>query len=132
MEVIYTGIRQTPDQIAEAALQEDVEAIGLSIHRVPDALLLAMLASCGFFMLGAYGGSNVLLAGFYPATLRAVGVGWTKSVSRLGTVLPPFAIGYGLSQGIGAGTVVTLFAVPALLMLAAVLLLPKLKTGDPR
>lgn len=32
MEVIYTGIRQTPDQIAEAALQEDVEAIGLSIH----------------------------------------------------------------------------------------------------
>ncbi|HAH15967.1 MAG TPA: hypothetical protein DCL45_08065, partial [Chloroflexi bacterium] len=25
MEVIYTGIRQTPDQIAEAALQEDVE-----------------------------------------------------------------------------------------------------------
>jgi methylmalonyl-CoA mutase C-terminal domain/subunit len=32
MEVIYTGIRQTPDMIAEAALQEDVEAIGLSIH----------------------------------------------------------------------------------------------------
>lgn len=100
-------------------------AIGLSIHRVPDALLLAMLASCGFFMLGAYGGSNVLLAGFYPAALRAVGVGWTKSVSRLGTVLPPFAIGYGLSQGIDAGTVVTLFAVPALLMLATVLLIRK-------
>jgi methylmalonyl-CoA mutase C-terminal domain/subunit len=32
MEVIYTGIRQTPDMIAEAALQEDVDAIGLSIH----------------------------------------------------------------------------------------------------
>src|SRR5690242_9145925 len=31
MEVIYTGIRQTPEMIAEAALQEDVEAIGLSI-----------------------------------------------------------------------------------------------------
>jgi methylmalonyl-CoA mutase C-terminal domain/subunit len=30
-EVIYTGIRQTPDMIAEAALQEDVDAIGLSI-----------------------------------------------------------------------------------------------------
>jgi methylmalonyl-CoA mutase C-terminal domain/subunit len=30
-EVIYTGIRQTPEMIAEAALQEDVEAIGLSI-----------------------------------------------------------------------------------------------------
>jgi methylmalonyl-CoA mutase, C-terminal domain len=31
MEVIYTGLRQTPDQIVTAALQEDVDAIGLSI-----------------------------------------------------------------------------------------------------
>jgi methylmalonyl-CoA mutase C-terminal domain/subunit len=30
-EVIYTGIRQTPAMIAEAALQEDVDAVGLSI-----------------------------------------------------------------------------------------------------
>lgn len=31
MEVIYTGLRQTPEMIAEAALQEDVDAVGLSI-----------------------------------------------------------------------------------------------------
>jgi methylmalonyl-CoA mutase C-terminal domain/subunit len=31
-EVIFTGIRQTPEMIAEAALQEDVDVIGLSIH----------------------------------------------------------------------------------------------------
>ena len=31
MEVIYTGLRQTPEQIINAALQEDVDAIGLSI-----------------------------------------------------------------------------------------------------
>lgn len=31
MEVIYTGLRQTPEQIIRAALQEDVDAIGLSI-----------------------------------------------------------------------------------------------------
>lgn len=30
-EVIYTGLRQTPEQIAEAALQEDVDVVGLSI-----------------------------------------------------------------------------------------------------
>jgi len=30
MEVIYTGIRQTPEQIANAAIQEDVDVIGLS------------------------------------------------------------------------------------------------------
>src|SRR5260221_14655991 len=31
MEVIYTGLRQTPEMIASASLQEDVQAIGLSI-----------------------------------------------------------------------------------------------------
>jgi methylmalonyl-CoA mutase C-terminal domain/subunit len=31
MEVIYTGLRQTPEQIARAAVQEDVDAIGISI-----------------------------------------------------------------------------------------------------
>lgn len=31
MEIIYTGLRQTPEQIAETALQEDVDVIGLSI-----------------------------------------------------------------------------------------------------
>src|SRR5271157_4042024 len=31
MEVIYTGLRQTPEQIVNAALQEDVDAIGISI-----------------------------------------------------------------------------------------------------
>ena len=31
MEVIYTGLRQTPEMVAEAALQEDVDFVGLSI-----------------------------------------------------------------------------------------------------
>ena len=31
MEVIYTGLRQTPEQIVEAAVQEDVQVIGISI-----------------------------------------------------------------------------------------------------
>jgi methylmalonyl-CoA mutase C-terminal domain/subunit len=31
-EVIYTGLRQTPEQIVEAAIQEDADAVGLSLH----------------------------------------------------------------------------------------------------
>jgi len=31
MEIIYTGLRQTPEMIVEAAIQEDVDAIGISI-----------------------------------------------------------------------------------------------------
>lgn len=32
VEVIYTGLHQTPEQIVETAIQEDVDAIGLSVH----------------------------------------------------------------------------------------------------
>ena len=51
MEVIYTGLRQTPEQIATAALQEDADVIGLSIlsgahnHIVPR--LMELLAAKG-------------------------------------------------------------------------------------
>ena len=31
MEVVYTGLHQTPEQIAEAAIQEDADAVGLSV-----------------------------------------------------------------------------------------------------
>jgi methylmalonyl-CoA mutase C-terminal domain/subunit len=32
MEVIYTGLHQTPEQIVETVIQEDADAVGLSIH----------------------------------------------------------------------------------------------------
>lgn len=43
MEVIYTGLRQTPEQIVEAAMQEDVDAIGVSILSGAHKPLLARL-----------------------------------------------------------------------------------------
>jgi methylmalonyl-CoA mutase C-terminal domain/subunit len=51
MEVIYTGLRQTPEMIAESALQEDVDAIGLSIlsgaHMVLVPRLMELLRENG-------------------------------------------------------------------------------------
>jgi methylmalonyl-CoA mutase C-terminal domain/subunit len=48
MEVIYTGLRQTPEMITEAALQEDVDVIGLSIlsgaHMALMPRIMALLA----------------------------------------------------------------------------------------
>ncbi len=48
MEVIYTGLRQTPEQIVAAALQEDADVIGLSIlsgaHNHISARVMALLA----------------------------------------------------------------------------------------
>jgi len=77
MEVIYTGIRQTPEMIAEAAVQEDVDAVGLSVlsgahmHIFPEVLR----------HLQAKGGGDILLTGGGTisdedmATLRSLGVG---------------------------------------------------------
>lgn len=46
MEVIYTGIRQTPEQIAQAALQEDVDAVGLSSLSGAHATLFPRVMEC--------------------------------------------------------------------------------------
>jgi methylmalonyl-CoA mutase C-terminal domain/subunit len=45
MEVIYTGLRQTPEMIVEAALQEDVDAVGLSILSGAHNTLLPRVAA---------------------------------------------------------------------------------------
>lgn len=51
MEVIYTGLRQTPEMIAEAALQEDVDIVGLSVlsgaHMALAPRILELLRSNG-------------------------------------------------------------------------------------
>jgi AAHS family 4-hydroxybenzoate transporter-like MFS transporter len=104
-------------------------AIGRGVNDLGDATLLGLLASCGFFMLGAYGGLNVLLAEYYPAALLAVGAGYAKSAGRLGTILPPIAIGYGLSQGMKAETIISLFALPAAIVVFALLLIRRQRAG---
>jgi methylmalonyl-CoA mutase C-terminal domain/subunit len=45
MEVIYTGLRQTPEMIVEAALQEDVDVVGLSILSGAHMTLLPRIVS---------------------------------------------------------------------------------------
>ena len=89
-------------------------AVGQILASASTEVLLALLGACGFFVLGAYGGVNVVLASFYPESLRAVGIGWAKSVGRIGTVIAPVLIGIALSAGIAETTVMSLFALPAL------------------
>ncbi|MCB0115669.1 MAG: cobalamin B12-binding domain-containing protein, partial [Caldilineaceae bacterium] len=56
-EVIYTGIRQTPQMIAEAALQEDVDVVGLSILSGAHMTLCPKVVD----LLRAQGQDNVLV-----------------------------------------------------------------------
>ena len=64
MEVIYTGLRQTPEMIAEAALQEDVDVVGLSIlsgaHMALAPRILELLKANG------QTGVKVFIGGFVP------------------------------------------------------------------
>ena len=76
MEVIYSGLRQTPEQIVAAAVQEDVDVIGLSIlsgaHNVLFPEILKLLAERG--------GDDILVVagGIIPekdiAPLKALGI----------------------------------------------------------
>src|SRR5512147_764817 len=63
MEVIYTGLRQTPEMIAEAALQEDVDAVGLSIlsgaHMALVPRVLEMLKANGQEQVKVYLGGII-------------------------------------------------------------------------
>ncbi|MBN2555087.1 MAG: cobalamin B12-binding domain-containing protein [Anaerolineales bacterium] len=76
MEVIYTGLRQTPEMVAEAALHEDVDAIGISIlsgaHLTLVPRILQLLESQG------QGDVPILVGGIIPvediAPMKSAGV----------------------------------------------------------
>ena len=76
MEVVYTGIRQTPEMIVEAAIQEDVDVVGLSVlsgaHMELVPLITAGLEERGM------GHTLVVLGGIIPdddqSSLKAIGV----------------------------------------------------------
>ena len=76
MEVIYTGLHQTPEQIVETAIQEDADAIGLSVlsgaHNYLFTRVLDLLREKGADDVAVFGG------GIIPpedvANLKAIGV----------------------------------------------------------
>ena len=101
MEVIYTGLRQTPEQIVTAALQEDADVIGLSIlsgaHNSICPRLMELLREKGLQDV------MVVLGGIIPdadlAGLKALGV---AAVFRPGTPMQDIIefIQSGLPQGV--------------------------------
>jgi methylmalonyl-CoA mutase C-terminal domain/subunit len=63
MEVVYTGLHQTPEQIVETALQEDADAVGLSIlsgaHMTLFARVVELLQSKGATDVLVFGGGII-------------------------------------------------------------------------
>jgi methylmalonyl-CoA mutase C-terminal domain/subunit len=62
-EVVYTGLHQTPDMIARAAVDEDVDAVGLSVmsgaHNTLFAAVISALAAAGAPDIPVFGGGIV-------------------------------------------------------------------------
>ena len=59
MEVIYTGLHQTPEQIVETVIQEDADAVGLSIHSGAHMTLFPKVLE----LLRARGATDVIVFG---------------------------------------------------------------------
>ncbi|RMF77201.1 MAG: cobalamin B12-binding domain-containing protein [Chloroflexi bacterium] len=76
MEVIYTGLRQTPEMIAEAALQEDVDVVGLSILSGAHLALVPRIRE--LMIANEMGDVPILIGGIIPdedkAKLQEMGV----------------------------------------------------------
>jgi methylmalonyl-CoA mutase C-terminal domain/subunit len=76
MEVIYTGLHQTPEMIVEAALQEDVDAIGLSIlsgaHMTQFGAIMEMLKEREGGDISVFGGG--IIPDNDVAALQKIGV----------------------------------------------------------
>jgi methylmalonyl-CoA mutase C-terminal domain/subunit len=97
-EVIYTGLHQTPEMIASAALQEDVDAVGLSImsgaHLTIFPAVLAALKAVGADDVAVFGGGIIPDADvetlhsagvaklFFPGTPLSDIVSWVRSNVR--------------------------------------------------
>ncbi|MBI4535639.1 MAG: cobalamin B12-binding domain-containing protein, partial [Ignavibacteriae bacterium] len=77
MEVIYSGLRKTPDMIVEAALQEDVDAIGVSIlsgaHMTIFPKIISLLKEKGLSDVLLFGGG--IIPGKDIQELKELGVG---------------------------------------------------------
>ena len=76
MEVVYTGLHQTPEQIVEAAIQEDADAVGLSVlsgaHMTLFAKVIALLKAREAQDIVGFGG-GIIPDGDIPE-LQALGV----------------------------------------------------------
>ena len=96
---------------------------GQALESASPTAVMALLAASGFFVLGAYGGVNVILANYYPGDILAAGTGWAKAVGRLGTVIAPILIGTALTAGMRETSVMSLFAIPAIVAILSLLVI---------
>jgi methylmalonyl-CoA mutase C-terminal domain/subunit len=90
MEVIYSGLRKTPDMIVEAALQEDVDAIGISLlsgaHMTVFPRVLSLMKEKGLADVLLFGGGIIPEQDIQSLKMMGVGELFTPGASTLDVV----------------------------------------------
>ncbi|MFW0796826.1 MFS transporter [Gordonia sp. CPCC 205515] len=104
-------------------------SLGLLGTHPPTAVLVILVALAGFGGLGTQNMLNDHIATFYPAPIRATGLGWALGVGRTGAIVGPT---YGAAFVAGGSAVIVsslAFAVPALVGCAIMSTLPRRPRG---
>jgi AAHS family 4-hydroxybenzoate transporter-like MFS transporter len=78
-------------------------------------LLMATVTAAGFCVVGGQTSSHALVAGFYPTSVRATGLGWCLGLGRVGSIVGPILGGALLTLGYPAGRIFWVVAIPALI-----------------
>ncbi|MGH3587499.1 MAG: MFS transporter, partial [Pseudonocardia sp.] len=99
--------------------------IFLLSYNLPSALLYGLVAVAGACTIGTTILVNAYTANFYPAHIRATGLGWALGVGRLGAIAGPIYGAFILDSGWGLDANFYAFAVPALVGAGAMLLVPR-------
>jgi MFS transporter, AAHS family, 4-hydroxybenzoate transporter len=96
---------------------------GMGLPGLSAAALLTITAGAGFFLIGNQMAVSAYIADYYPSALRATGLGVTQALGRCGSLLGPLVAGELLSSGAAAAQVFKLGAIPALGVVASLLVL---------
>jgi AAHS family benzoate transporter-like MFS transporter len=115
--------RTGPKPLVITGFASAAAALLLMSLNPPAAVIAALAAVAGFGGLGTQNMINDYIAQFYPAAVRATGLGWALAVGRIGAIAGPTYGAFLVGLGGGVPIAATAFAVPALIGAALMLAL---------
>ena len=87
-------------------------------------LVWVMLFLVGLSVMGGFANLYTVATTIYPAQIRSTGVGWAAGLGRFGAVISPALAGFLIAGGVSMPVLFLSFAVPTLMAVACVLLVP--------
>ncbi|GAA3695533.1 aromatic acid/H+ symport family MFS transporter [Arthrobacter ginkgonis] len=107
--------RTGPKPLVITGFASAAAALLLMSLNPPAAVIAVLAAVAGFGGLGTQNMINDYIAQFYPAAVRATGLGWALAIGRIGAIAGPTYGAFLVSFGGGVPVAATAFAIPALI-----------------